>query len=116
MGINSQRLVAHPVWHVSICAVGKYDAISEIIASSQAKVMSVLDQAQSRADTAERLGEAEFHRHAAAGLGFGNAGGGEVGNATIDMVLEFAGESTLERPRRNQLKSRIIGYPPRRSG
>ncbi len=50
------------------------------------------------ADFLADLGEAEFHRHAAAGLGFGNAGGGEVGNATIEMVLEFAGESTLERP------------------
>ena len=50
------------------------------------------------ADFLADLGEAEFDRDAAAGLGFGNAGGGEVGDATIEMILELAVEAALERP------------------
>ena len=50
------------------------------------------------ADFLADLGEAELDGDAAAGLGLGDAGGGEVGDATIEMVLEFAGESALERP------------------
>jgi hypothetical protein len=44
------------------------------------------------------LGESELDGDAAAGLGFGNAAGGEVGNASIEMILELAVQGALERP------------------
>src|SRR5262249_46180906 len=48
------------------------------------------------ADFFADLGEAEFHCDAAAGLGFGNVGGGEVSNAAIEVILELAVEAALE--------------------
>ncbi len=48
------------------------------------------------ADFLAHLGEAELDGDEAAGLGLGNAGGGEVRDAAIDVVLELAVEAALE--------------------
>ena len=50
------------------------------------------------ADFLADLSEAEFHRDAAAGLGFGDAGGGEVGDAAIQVILELVVEFAFQRP------------------
>ena len=50
------------------------------------------------ADFLADLGEAELDGDAAAGLGLGDAGGGEVGDAAIEVILELAVEAALQRP------------------
>jgi hypothetical protein len=45
------------------------------------------------------LGEAELDGDAAAGLGLGDAGGGEVSDATIEVILKLAVEAALQETR-----------------
>ena len=63
------------------------------------------------------MGEAELDGDAAAGLGFGNAGGEEVSDAAIESDIGARGRGRAPgTARRNQLKKGIIGCPPQRSG
>ena len=49
-------------------------------------------------DFLAHLGEAELDGDAAAGLRLGNAGGGEVSDAAIEVILELAVEAALQGP------------------
>ncbi|SPF37665.1 hypothetical protein SBA4_2040009 [Candidatus Sulfopaludibacter sp. SbA4] len=69
-------------------------------AHGEAEVVEEIAEPAAEPDIADflaDLGEAELDGGAAAGLGLGDAGGGEVGDAAIEVILDLPVEAALQR-------------------
>ena len=67
----------------------------------EAEIVEEIAEPASEPDISDflaHLGEAELDGDAAAGLGLRDAGGGEVSDAAIEMILELAVEAALQGP------------------
>ena len=81
--------------------VGGEAGAAEERSGGEAEIVEEIAEPAGEPDVSDflaHLGEAELDGDAAASLGLGNAGGGEVGDAAIEVILELAVEAALQGP------------------